>query len=144
MKSMLKEPVILFDSDGNEYFSISPGNDSLWLYAKWSGEIKKEKLEKGAYAILDAIKQTECPLLLNDNRELKGNWLNSNDWLESDLNPRLYNAGLRYIAHIISPKFITKFSAVDLVNRPLATTLKIFEDPRDAKAWLKKMAGGIR
>jgi len=46
--------------------------------------------------------------------------------------------GLKYVAHVFSPKFITKFSAVDLGVRDLPVIFETFDNMQDAQEWLRE------
>ena len=46
--------------------------------------------------------------------------------------------GLKYVAHVFSPKFITKFSAVDLEVRDLPVSFETFDNIENAQDWLRQ------
>lgn len=129
-------PVQLQDRDGNVFFSIEL-NDNGWLFCSWNGEITDDKVVEGGNALAKAVEDTRCPYLINDNRQLEGSWLSAMDWIVSDLEPRLRKAGNRFIAHILSPEFITKFSAVELEARLDQPSFKLFYDLESAENWMQ-------
>lgn len=131
------EKQVLKDINGNNFYSIEM-KDEGWLFSSWHGKISEEKVKAGGEKSLEVIQETGCPYLINDNTHLEGSWLESNDWLEQVLIPKLYEAGLRYVAHIYSSDFITKFSAVDLETRIQSIHFKLFSGIKEAEEWIQE------
>ena len=48
--------------------------------------------------------------------------------------------GLKYMAHVHSSKFITRFSAVDLGTRVKDFEFKLFEQLSEAEQWLHSVS----
>ena len=125
----------LKDGKGEVYLTID-GSDEGFLTVSWKGKISLDNLKDGAKAVKESVSAAKVCGILNDNRELSGNWIAANDWIETTFIPELYAAGLRFIAHIFSPHFITKFSSIDLETRKLPIEFKTFSDPEKAEFWL--------
>ena len=128
----------LKDENGNIFFFNRYIKSEGWIYSCWSGSVSDEQVKLGAAKNLPLIKEHKCGFILNDNRELSGNWSASNDWIEEEFLPQAADAGLKYIAHVFSPKFITKFSAVDLGVRDLPVISKTFNNLEKAQEWLRE------
>jgi len=132
------ERQVLHDSNKKEFYSIE-STQTGWILAQWHGEINEEKVKQGGLKSLEVIQATGCPYLINDNRDLKGSWLEANDWIEQELMPKLFKAGLRYVAHIYSPEFITRFSAVDLESRLQSIDFRLFSELSLAEDWIRSV-----
>ena len=127
----------LFDEDGNLYFYCEYNDEEDWIYNCWIGSISDDRVKLGGEMILEEIEKRNTKQILNDNRKLSGNWSESNDWLENEYLPRAAKLGMKYIAHVFSPNFITKFSAVDLSTRDLPIIFEAFGDIAEAENWLR-------
>jgi len=129
----------LKDENGEICFYTEFIENESWIYNCWIGKISDDVIKKGASINLQQIEKYDCKYILNDNRDLAGNWSESNDWIENEFMPKAIALGLKFIAHVFSPKFITKFSAVDLSSRDLPLIFKTFDNLTTAEDWLRKM-----
>ena len=136
---MSPERMELQDKNGDLCFYCEYNKKEEWIYNCWIGTISDNIVKKGGGINLELIEKFGCKYILNDNRLLIGNWSDSNDWIENEYIPNAISLGLRYIAHVFSPKFITKFSAVDLSSRDLPLTFKTFDNISSAQSWLREM-----
>ena len=139
MEDMNQGKVELRNEKGNICFFSEYIQDKGWIYSCWTGEISDEIVKKGGLINLQMIERFKTCYILNDNRHLTGSWSESNDWIENEYIPQAIALGLKYIAHVFSPKFITKFSAVDLGTRDLPLVFKTFDSISEAEFWLQKM-----
>ena len=107
-----------------------------WLRATWSGYVDPVEAMHGAEAYLAHAAHTPCPLLLNDNSQLRGSWFDSLDWLAEVWVPQAGRLGLRYVAHVVQADRHS-----DIIPRQLAKSvpfeLQIFQDVADAQHWLR-------
>lgn len=111
-----------------------------WLYLNWIGFVTKENLKKGAEIILNELEEKHYACLLNDNRELCGPWDSSVDYLREFWIPRAHEAGLKYFAHVLSPKVSGALSAQHFHRHTIGTfQMQIFGDMEKAKQWLISM-----
>ena len=127
----------LHDSNNNPCFFCDYIEEEGWVYSCWIGEISDDLVREGANLTLDLISETGSKCVVNDNRQLTGNWSESNDWLENEYLPNAAKVGMEFIAHVFSPKFITKFSAVDLSTRDLPIIFRTFVDIGEAEDWMR-------
>ncbi|MGD1840996.1 MAG: hypothetical protein ACFB0B_08890 [Thermonemataceae bacterium] len=99
-----------------------------------------EEVKRGGALILDKIKIHKTKFLLNDNRQVKGVWDETNDWIASEWMPRIVQAGLLKFAHILSEEFFAQLSAEmmedDSTTAGGAFEMKLFNDQRMAEEWL--------
>jgi hypothetical protein len=130
------EKEILKDAGNNTFYTIELCPEG-WLHARWIGKITDKKVQEGGKLAILFTKNTGCQYLINDNLELVGSWLSAIDWIEQELTPNLIEAGNKYIAHILSPDFITKFSAVELNERLKKDHFKLFTSLEEAETWIK-------
>lgn len=137
MSDVSEGRVELRDKDGEICFYSEYNSREGWIYNCWIGVISDEIVRKGGEINLGQIERFKTTCILNDNRQLTGNWSESNDWIENEYMPRAIKLGLKYIAHVFSAKFITKFSAVDLSTRDLPLIFNTFDNTYDAENWLR-------
>ena len=67
---------------------------------------------------------------------LTSNFLEINEWIEANVVPVAVQSGLRYMAHVLSPKFITRFSGIDLGLRMKPVEFHAFKERKKAEKWL--------
>ncbi|RSK25237.1 hypothetical protein [Hymenobacter metallilatus] len=128
------------NSFGNTFLltKFDPGNN--WIYNDWQGLLSMEGIVEGCAGMLNILRHTHCPYMLNDNTRLQGSWKHANDWLATTLVPQVVEAGLRYYAHVAAPGVFGQASAEDLHLR-VGTTfeMRIFETLEEAQEWLRDM-----
>ena len=110
-----------------------------WIYAEWHGEITYERAKTGAEAVLQFVAAEHCRKLLNDNSRVTEMWLETPEWRQMNVFPRLHTAGLQYVAWVYSANLYSRFS----VDRSLADVTQPvtlpFEDLDMAKSWLRSV-----
>ena len=128
----------LIGSTGKVFYTVEYNEEHQWLYSNWVGYVNVEDVKKGCNLGVELIRETGCPNLLNDNRQLTGPWRNANEWIAQDWTPRALQVGLKNFAHIASPNVFAEYSAKDLETRldELGFVLKIFNDVELAQQWL--------
>ncbi|MCB2406835.1 hypothetical protein [Hymenobacter lucidus] len=119
------------------YLTIYYDYNNEWLYAFWYGAIGFEQALEGGEAVLRSVQTEKCHKLLNDNSEVTDMWLETPEWREMNMFPRLHAAGLRYVAWVYSANLYSRFSA-DRALAALAQPVALaFEDLDMAKNWLR-------
>ena len=126
----------LLDTDKSQCtLTLENGN---WLRATWRGFVDPDEARRGAENYLAHAADFHCPYLLNDNLALRGPWFNSLEWLERVWLPQAQGLGLHYIAHVAQADthadILTLRFPEPLVGQ---LELQIFEQVRDAEAWLR-------
>lgn len=135
----------LSNATGRVFYTVEYDAANRWIYSNWIGYVSVENVMEGCNLGIDALKQTGCPNLLNDNRQLTGPWKEANDWIAQDWTPRALQAGLKNFAHITSPSVFGELSAVDLETRldDINFMLKVFKDADNASAWLSSQINAV-
>lgn len=118
------------------YLTISYDTMNSWLYADWQGEIDLTTVRMGNQSMLKALKALPCRKLLNDDTNVR-QILDMQDWYLDDMVRPLAQAGLRYIAWILSPNFRydnTLITTIQLEQQPMTMC---FDDLTAAYEWLQ-------
>lgn len=124
---------------GRTFLRMEYDQINNWIYCNWIGYISLESAKTGTNALLELIKETHCPYLLNDNKELLGPFEKANDWIENEVLPKAFANGLRYMAHVLAPNIAGALSGQDLHRRlDVKIDMQLFGDMEKAKAWLRK------
>jgi hypothetical protein len=122
----------------HSFCDLSYNEAEGWLQAIWRGYVDPQEAYRGAQAYLDHAARMPSPFLLNDNSALRGPWFTSLDWLVEVWVPRAVQLGLRFVAHIVQAD-----QHHDVLASPLKGAvpfeLQIFQDPTDARAWLREV-----
>lgn len=122
---------------GEKFLEISLEPENGWIRCTWFGNASIADISRGSGRYAEILSATGCPKLLNDNTRFEANWVAFNDELEQGRLQQAYKNGLRYLAHVHSSRFITRFSAVDLGTRITNFEFKLFEQLADAEHWLR-------
>ncbi|RZJ94717.1 MAG: hypothetical protein EOO60_02425 [Hymenobacter sp.] len=117
--------------------ALSYEEEYKWLRATWRGYVDPIEAMRGAEAYLQHAARTPCPLLLNDNSQLRGPWFDSLDWLAEIWVPQASRLGLRYIAHVLQAD---RHSDIIPARMPASVPfeLQIFQSLEDAQQWLQQ------
>jgi hypothetical protein len=105
---------IIKDSKNHVFYEAEIDQKNGWVYINWIGDISLDDVKRGSEAFLDLLSISKSQKLLNDNSLLTSNFLEINEWIEEHIIPKAVALGLKYSAHVLSPKFIARFSGVDL------------------------------
>ena len=120
------------------FLKMEYDQDNNWIYCNWIGYISMDSAVAGTAALLEMIAETQCPFLLNDNRELHGPWDKANDFIENEVVPKAISLGLRCMAHILAPNIAGALSAQDLHRRVEDKfDMHLFGEIEKAKNWLR-------
>lgn len=124
--------------DGSVYITISEDRINGWVFLDWEGRLELEQVKEGSEAGLVLLKEGGYHKMLVNNQKITSPWHQANPWFLQDWNPRIYAAGLQYMAVIVSPNI---FSEVSLKNFEEETApaycLSCFQQAQMAKDWLK-------
>lgn len=127
---------IIKDSKDRIFYEAEIDQEKGWVYINWIGDISLDDVKRGSEAFLDLLAISQSRKLLNDNSLLTSNFLEINEWIEKNIIPKAVSLGLRYFAHILSPKFIARFSGVDLGLRVKPIEFQAFKNKEKAIKWL--------
>lgn len=133
---MRKELTNSFDK---VYLTIEFDAANRWIYNNWTGVLPTEKVIQGCQATIDFLRESPCPHMLNDNREVIGSWSAANDWIAQHWMPQVLRLGLKRFAHIVSPGIFGQASAAEMVTRVgTQFEMRLFQDIQLAKTWLRE------
>lgn len=130
----------LKDSSGVTFAYVSKDHDQPWIYVKWVGTLKIEELKRVMMKHIDVIKHNECPYVLSDCRESRGNLFEINHFIENKWASIAVEAGLQGIANVTRAVASSQFTARDLASRMLGFEFKSFDSLEEAEAWLWERA----
>jgi hypothetical protein len=127
-----------FDLHDQSFCDLSYNEQEGWLQAIWRGHIDPLEAQRGAEAYLQHASRTPSPFLLNDNSGLRGPWFESLEWLADVWIPQARQLGLRHVAHVVQ---VDQHHDVltDRLDGAVPFELQIFQDPADARHWLREM-----
>ena len=120
------------------YLTLEYDQDENWVHAHWYGRQTLGTVMDGGLTHLDLLRQTHCPKLLNDHRDLVGTFTEANDWIQQVWTPLIIKEGLRSIGQVVSPDIFGQLSIEDLKFR-ISNQLDIylFDNLEDAQTWLR-------
>lgn len=126
-------------STGQEFCFAEYNEADHWLQATWHGVVTTQDSQRGAPEMLQLLRATQSPYLLNDNSQVQGPWFDSVDWLQHILASQAENFGLRYIAHVLQPHTEDDLGLL-LRHNPFADKLELqfFTTLTDATRWLRE------
>ncbi|MFT6971092.1 MAG: hypothetical protein ACJAXX_001660 [Roseivirga sp.] len=127
---------IIKDAKDHIFYEAEIDQKMGWIYINWVGDVSLDDVKRGSEAFLDLLAISKAKKLLNDNSLLTSNFLEINDWIEKNIIPKAVDLGLHYFAHILSPKFIARFSGVDLGLRVKPIEFQAFKSRDKAEKWL--------
>ncbi|OUJ73216.1 hypothetical protein [Hymenobacter crusticola] len=127
--------------DGSVYLTVERNQPENWIHARWHGRQTLGSIMDGGLTYVDMLREQPSPRLLNDHRELIGNFTEANDWIEHVWTPLIIGAGLRYFAQILSPDIFAQLSIENLQLR-IGDQLHIhmFDSLEAAQYWLRIQA----
>ena len=121
------------------YLTIEFDPAANWMYNNWMGVLTTEKVIEGCLGTIEMLRETGCPHMLNDNREVVGSWSGANEWIASVWLPRALSLGLKKHAHVVSPGIFGQASAAEMETRVgKQLQMHLFADIELAKTWLRE------
>lgn len=124
----------LFESDT---LAISYDKENQWLYADWQGELGLEQVKGGTEHILACLHSTTAHKLLNDNSNVRSASWYFSEWVAYAAMPRYTEAGLQYIAWVLSSSLDCRMYADEAVGMTKAPLIAVFDELIGAHQWLR-------
>lgn len=114
--------------------------DTRILHASWKGYQSFDTGTKGCAQILECVKRTGAPSILNDNTETRGLWMDAAEWAARVWFPQLKQAGMRRFAWVYSPAKFSQMSTDTAMASmdPDEYGVRVFADMGGALAWLSQ------
>jgi hypothetical protein len=121
------------------FLTIELDKTNGWIYNNWIGVLPTDTVIQGCLCVIDVVRDTLCPHMLNDNRQVIGSWTSANEWIASTWLPEVLALGLKRFAHIVSPGIFGQASAEEMITRVgNQLEMRLFKDISLAQAWLRE------
>lgn len=128
-------PIQLRHTQGDVFVTLY--QRPYYIEAVWKGHVSAEDIIAAGNAYLRLIRTNPCPKLLNNKKDISGDWLDANDWLEFEWLPQASKAGLQCLAHVYSTNVFSRLSAQDMLIRfSDHLNIKNFNESETAEKWL--------
>lgn len=135
--SEIKEKVLIKKDTDKVFATITYNNEKQWLFINWEGFLTVEMVKEGSEELLRLFKEIgSIHKILVNNQEIRGPWGKANEWYATDWNPRAIEAGLRYMAVIVSPNIFTQLSLEGFIELNPGYVVRSFQDTDAAETWL--------
>jgi hypothetical protein len=129
------------NSFGKVFLTVHYDAHNQWIYNEWQGLLSTDAVMQGCVGVLEVLRQTKCPHMLNDNRAVVGSWNQANDWIAQEWMPQALAAGLTRFAHVVAPGIFGQASAEEMHQRVgNLFEMRLFEDLQHARQWLQEAA----
>ncbi len=126
-------------TNGKVFYKSYLDTQTNCIYSNWTGFVNVENVKTGCMAGLAVLKENECAYVINDNSDLEGLWQQANEWIQTVWMPQAVDAGLRYLAHVVSKDIFGKLSAQDLEKKSVGIlSMRLFETLQQAEQWVKE------
>ena len=125
---------------GRVYLTINTDVENRWVAVDWMGYLTADSIKAGAQAYTDALAASGFSCVLNDTRAVRGPWDHSMDWVINTWAPNAAAAGLQHFALILTPDSLADGSAANFYAQLTAFEGKVFDNPDDARAWLRRFS----
>jgi hypothetical protein len=126
---------------GDVYAIMNYQPEKNYLLMKWIGFSTEEEIKVASLRMLDWQRREGhkrgCKFHVHNTKEIASAWSGLVDWINNELFPPNYEAGLRYNLSILSPDLFSKLSseALFLKHNPRVPTV-LFETLSQAERWL--------
>ncbi|WP_316799522.1 MASE3 domain-containing protein [Pedobacter frigidisoli] len=122
----------------DEHLRIWCNQEKGWLDVNWTGYQNVETVQNGGLQMLSILKKSGFKKVLNDNREVLGNWSEASDWAAKVWFPMMIAAGLKDMAWVFSPSIFSQLAAQKSVDESDgAANVNFFHDMDEAVKWLE-------
>ncbi len=123
---------------GKIYQTIEYDRSNEWIYSNWIGYQTYAGIVVGANACLHLMRDNNCTLLLNDNREVVGPWDHAVEWIVTNWAPRAIAQGLTHFANVVSPESMAALSAEAMhLGIDGQLQMRSFGEMEQAQVWLR-------
>ena len=129
----------LKNSFGRIYLTISHDKTKSCIRNQWQGILAVENVMLGATEVLNAMRETGCQYLLNDNRFVIGSWNQANEWIANVWTPQAMELGLKRFAHVVPAGMFGVASAEEMQRQvDDRFEMRLFKSVDEAKTWLNE------
>lgn len=111
-----------------------------FIYANWKGFQNVQNVKAGCEQILIELKKKNTSKVFNDNSKVTGPFQGATDWAVKDWFPRMFKAGLKYFAWVVSSNVFSQLSVESTVSKmETGETIRTFDSFGKAEKWLKEI-----
>ncbi|WP_406826154.1 MASE3 domain-containing protein [Pedobacter sp. KACC 23697] len=137
--SVIKGSIVKGLNYSNEYLTINCNDQQKWMEANWTGHQNFRSVQNGGLQMIALLKSSGLKKVLNDNREVLGNWSEASDWAGKVWFPMMIEAGLQDFAWIFSPSIFSQLAAQKSFDvSDGKANVRFFYDMEEAKRWLQE------
>lgn len=137
--SVIKGSIVKGLNYSNEYLTINCNDQQKWMEANWTGHQNFRSVQNGGLQMIALLKSSGLKKVLNDNREVLGNWSEASDWAGKVWFPMMIEAGLQDFAWIFSPSIFAQLAAQKSFDvSDGKANVRFFYDMEEAKRWLQE------
>jgi len=125
----------------SDYLDIFIDHQNNWYYANWKGVPTEKVVVDGLDAMMAVIEKYGLSKWLNDNRQVKGTWTGSMDYVVNHWMPKAMAKGVRAIAFIYAHDVFAKFSVNAFIKANKESPLQQlpFNSRKEAETWLTNL-----
>jgi len=135
--SLTKETVADELTYSNEHLTIHCNFQQEWMEVNWIGYQNFESVQNGGLQMIEVLRSSGLKKVLNDNREVLGNWSEASDWAGKVWFPMMIEAGLQDFAWVFSASIFSQLAAQKSVDvSDGKANVRFFHDMEEAKRWL--------
>lgn len=121
----------------DEYLTINCNDQQQWMEVNWTGYQNFESVQNGGLQMIGVLRSSGLKKVLNDNREVLGNWSEASDWAGKVWFPMMIEAGLEDFAWVFSPSIFAQLAAQKSFDvSDGKANVRFFHDMEEAKRWL--------
>ncbi|TPE43263.1 hypothetical protein [Pontibacter mangrovi] len=126
---------------GKVYAVLSYEPQKNYLLMKWYGHCTEEEVKAASLRMLRWQQQEgrrkHCKFHVHDTKEIEGAWAGLVDWINNELFPQSFEAGLRYNISILSPDLFSKYSSQALWQKKnIKVPTILCETISEAERWV--------
>ncbi len=123
--------------EGEIFYEAEFNPIDQWIYVRLTGNLTLDDIQKAGDSFLELFKISGVKKLINDTRDVKGEYHRAKYWTVSTMMEELSSLGLDYYAHLT----VADQRKVDKITSSLNSQdieYKAFKSIERAQNWLKK------
>ncbi len=129
------------NANGEVYAVLTYEPNKNYLLMKWIGFCTEEEVKQASLKMLEWQRnegqKKGCKFHIHDTNEIESAWAGLVDWINNELFPKSYEAGLRYNISILSPDLFSRLSSLALSQRHnVRVPTVLCETLSQAERWL--------
>ena len=122
------------------YLSIEYNSKTNCLLAIWHAEQTFDTLKLGYSKIHELLLAKKCRKVLNDNSQVKGDWLEAAQWDGKVWISQFIDAGLTSIAWVYPTDFYKSYTREHALKQNSEYPVYSFGDFNEAEEWIQAVA----